>query len=122
MKKAILIFISIIVLIVISFSIYWNLPISVTRHSDIEYGNSLIKNVEDYRKTHHKLPDNSDWNTLEKLGFKPTDPGTQPDYYTDGTDYEITYPDSFDGPYLIWNSNEKEWSIDFPKLFKKKNR
>ncbi|MDR6919408.1 MULTISPECIES: hypothetical protein [Chryseobacterium] len=123
MKKILLIFISIIVLIVISFTIYWNLPISITRHSDIEYGNSLIQNVENYRKSHHKLPENNDWETLEKLGFKPNDLGTQPDYSSDGTSfYEITYLDSFDGPYLIWNSNEKEWSIDFPKLFKKKNR
>lgn len=120
MKKTALIFISIVVLIVISFTIYWNLPISVTRHSDIEYGNTLVKNIEDYRKIHHKLPENNDWKTLEKLGFKSGDMGTQPDYSTDGTgSYEISYPDGFDGPYLIWNSNEKAWSIDFPKVFKK---
>lgn len=80
-----------------------------------------MHNIETYRKLHKKLPDNDDYRTLEKLGFKMEYIGTKPDYIVDsvGSSYELTYLEGFDGPYLIWNSDEKKWSADFPKIFKK---
>jgi len=116
MKKTIIIIVSILLLIIISFTIYWNLPIEITRKSDIEYGNKLIQNIGTYQKTNGKLPENNDWKTLEKLGFKKEDSGKNPDYKTDNTSFELIYNDGFDGPYLIWNSNEKKWTIDFSKI------
>jgi hypothetical protein len=109
MKKLIIFLSSIILLIIICITIYWNLPIDITRHSDIKYGNSLIQNIETYHRLHKKLPKNDDYKTLEKLGFKMEQLGIKPDYTTDSTgSYELTYLEGFDGPYLIWNSNEKK--------------
>lgn len=119
MKKTIIIISSLLLLIVISFTIYWNLPITVTRSSDIQFGNELIQHIETYRKINKKLPENNDRKTLDQLGFKKVDLGTQPDYKTDNNgNYELVYLDSFDSPYLLWNSKEKNWSIDFPKIYK----
>jgi uncharacterized protein YxeA len=91
MKKTIIIIVSILLLIVISFTIYWNLPIEVTRKSDVEFGNKLIQNIETYQKTNGKLPENHDLKTLEKLGFKKEDSGKNPDYKTNNTAYELIY-------------------------------
>lgn len=118
MKKTIITIASILLLIIISFTIYWNLPITITRKSDIDFGNKLIANIENYKKINHKLPENNDWKTLKKLGFKKDNLGAKPDYKTDNTSYELIYLDEFNGPYLIWNSQESTWSIDYPKINK----
>ncbi|MCT2406005.1 hypothetical protein NZD88_00375 [Chryseobacterium antibioticum] len=119
MKKAAIVIISILLVIIVSLTIYWNLPIDITRRADIQYGNSLIQNIEIYKKTNHYLPEINDWETLNKLGFKKEDLGAQPDYRKNGNgSYELIYLDDLGGPYLIWNSNEKKWSIDFPKIQK----
>lgn len=119
MKKLIIAIGTAILLMVIIFTVYWNLPIEVTRKSDIKFGNELIQKIESYHQLHKKLPENNDWKTLEQLGFKKENLGAKPDYKTDSTGaYELTYLDDFGGPYLIWNSNEKKWSIDLPKIYK----
>lgn len=119
-KKTLLTILGIFVLGLVSLIIYWNLPIEITRHSDIEYGNKLILNLENYKKKHKNLPRYNDWNTLQQLGFKQQDLGVNPDYAIDSTgSYELVYIDNFDGPYLLYNSKEKKWSIDFPKVFKR---
>jgi len=118
MKKALIISVSIIILLILSITVYWNLPIEVTRKSDIKLGNELIEKIEGYKKSNVKLPANNDWRTLEKLGFTMKDLGTTPSYVKDSSNnYELVYIDSFDGPYLLWNSQEKKWTIDFPKIF-----
>jgi len=119
MKKTLLISFTVIALITVSFTIYWNLPIEITRKSDIESGNKIIKNIENYKKNNGKLPENGDWKTLEKLGFKFEKAVPYLDYTTDNKGfYELTYIEGFDGPYLMWNSSEKKWTIDFPKIHK----
>jgi len=46
--------------------------------------------------------------------------GISPSYETDGNDeYEIIFLEGFDGPYLMWNSNENKWKIDFPTIYTK---
>lgn len=120
MKKAFIISITILILIVLSITVYWNLPIEVTRKSDIKLGNELIEKIEIYKKSNGKLPETNDWQTLEKLGFRMEDLGTRPSYVKDSThNYELSYPEGFDGPYLLWNSQEKKWTIDFPKIVSK---
>ncbi|RZJ49233.1 MAG: hypothetical protein EOO19_05920, partial [Chryseobacterium sp.] len=100
MKKALIIFISVIVVIILSFTIYWNLPIEITRKSDIKFGNELIRKIENYKKTNQKLPENNDWQTLEKLGFKK-DEAANPIYTSDEHgNFELVYFEGFDGPYL----------------------
>lgn len=120
MKKALLISISIIILIILSITVYWNLPIEVSRKSDIQFGNELIRNIEAYRKKSGKLPESNDWQTLEKLGFKK-DESANPVYTADADGkYELVYIEGFDGPFLMWNSEEKKWTIDFPKIISTK--
>ena len=118
MKKTIYILISLFLFSVVSIFIYWNLPIEITRKSDIKYGNTLIENINSYRVENNKLPENDDWKTLEKIGFKTEMLGTSPSYETDGNDeYEIIFVEGFDGPYLMWNSNENKWKVSFPTTF-----
>ncbi|WP_407402089.1 hypothetical protein [Chryseobacterium sp.] len=117
MKIVVIAFVSIILLIIISIGIYWKLPIEITRKNDIAYGNLLIKNIELYQKNNHRLPENNDWETLSKIGFNKND-NENPVYTVDDFgNYEIVYMEGFDGPYLIWSSKEKKWTIDFPKIF-----
>lgn len=118
MKKALLIIVSTLILAVISITIYWNLPIEITRKSDIKEGNQIIQNIETYQKISRKLPENDDWKTLKKLGFNLEDSVSYLDYKTDNKgNYELTYLEGFDGPYLTWNSKERKWTIDYPKIF-----
>ncbi|MGV4413727.1 hypothetical protein [Chryseobacterium sp. T1] len=101
-----------------TFIIYWNLPISITRKSDIQFGNKLIENIDNYQKSHKQLSNNDDWKVLKSLGFKMEYLGTKPSYQTDnnGT-YELIYLEGFDGPYLMWNSEERKWKIDNPSIY-----
>lgn len=117
MKKAIIIIVSILLVIVIAFTVYWNLPIEITRKSDVQFGNQLVENIETYKTINKKLPENQDWKTLEKLGFKKENSGIKSNYATDNKgSYELIYLDEFDGPYLMWNSQERKWTIDYPKI------
>lgn len=117
-KKLIFYSLGIIIFIVIGFFTYWNLPIEITRKSDIALGNTLIKNIEKYKLDLNKLPAEDDWKILKKLGFGIQSLGTKPDYTVDlKGNYEITFLEGFDGPYLLWNSTDRKWKIDFPKVF-----
>jgi len=119
MKKTLIISITVIILIIISFTIYWNLPIEITRKSDIKTGNEIIENIENYRKNSYKLPEENDWQTLEQLGLEK-DNHTKPVYTKDEKgNYELFYDDGLGGPYLLWNSAEKKWTIDLPKIVSK---
>ncbi|WP_312078892.1 hypothetical protein [Chryseobacterium sp.] len=117
MKKIVIIFTATVLIIILSITIYWNLPIEITRKSDIESGKKIIQNIENYKKTNGKLPEKGDWKTLEKLGFKPEKSNPYLDYLKDSSGvYELIYVEGFDGPYLMWNSEERKWTIDFPKI------
>ncbi|UOE37336.1 hypothetical protein [Chryseobacterium oryzae] len=115
-KKALIIALSTIAIIVLSFIVYWNLPIEITYHSEIKKGNTIVENIEDYKKNSYKLPENDDWQTLEQLGLEK-DQADKPIYQKyDTENYELYYPDQLGGPYLIYISKEKKWSIDYPKI------
>lgn len=119
MKKTLIISISVIVLIIISFAIYWNLPIEITRKADIKSGNKIVENIENYRKKSYKLPEVNDWQTLEQLGLLK-DNRSKPVYTKDENgNYELVFDDGLGGPYLLWNSTEKKWTIDLPKIVSK---
>lgn len=118
MKKAAII-ISFLFLFIILFSIYWNLPIEITRKTDIEAGNKIIQNIENYQKNYGILPDNNDTKTLKNLGLKMEDSPIYLDYTKDNKgNFELTYLEGFDGPYLLWNSKERKWTIGYPKIYK----
>lgn len=102
----------------ISFVVYRNLPIEVTRQSEIQLGNKLIENIHSYKIENNKLPDNDDVQTLEHLGFEIAEAGTKPSYICNQNgEYEIVFLKGFDGPYLMWNSKEQEWKVDAPTIF-----
>ena len=120
LKKTFFILISIICLAIVSLITYWNLPIEITRKSDIKLGNTIIENINSYKSENKKLPENQDWKTLEKIGFKIEMLGTTPSYETNQNgEYELVFLEGFDGPYLMWNSTEKKWKIDFPTIYTK---
>jgi hypothetical protein len=101
--------------------IYWKLPFTVNRSSDIKLGEKIIKNIENYNAT-NVLPDNDDWKTLRGFGFRDKIDFLQPEYRrVDKETFELIYVESFDGPYLMWNSTEKKWKEGYP-TFPKKNR
>lgn len=82
-------------------------------------GNKLIENIDSYQSKFNELPKNDDWETLESLGFNIEMLGTQPSYECNQNgEYELVFLEGFDGPYLMWNSNEKKWKIDFPTIYK----
>jgi|GEM_PF-2019732 len=117
-KKQTLYFLAIIILVLIGFFIYRNLPLEITRKADIAFGNTLIKNIEKYKLDYNKLPVENDWETLKKLGFQINEVGTKPNYAIDSKgNYEIAFLKGFNAPYLIWNSIDKKWKIDFQKIF-----
>lgn len=119
MKKVIFTFIAILILLISSLVVYWNLPFEINRKSEIKFGNELIEKIELYKKTYKKLPKSDEWKTLEKLGFKIELLGTKPSYESNNGEYELVFYEGFDGPYLMWNSKERKWKIDFQSIFSK---
>lgn len=117
MKKAAILIASFFALIIISITVYWNLPIEITRKSDIESGNKIIWSIESFQKKYGRLPERTDYKTLEKLGLSFKDSKIYLDYATDHKGgFELTYIEGLDGPYLLWNSTDRKWKIGFPKI------
>ena len=92
--------------------ISWKLVNNSKCQSEIKFGNKLIKNIEQYRTENNKLPNSNDWKLLDNLGFEKTELGTNPTYEKiDLKTYRITFVKGFDGPYLTFENNKKEWLI-----------
>lgn len=93
--------------------IYTSLPIHIKYYFQIKHGNTLIDNINNYQKAFGKLPENQDYQTLEKLQFNSNNNYTQPEYQKiSEMDYKLTYIKGFDCPYLMWSSQHQEWRID----------
>ncbi|MFZ4402048.1 MAG: hypothetical protein ACOYO1_18610 [Bacteroidales bacterium] len=114
MKKYGIITVATLVIIIGFYFIWWNLPLTINRKSDIKLGEEIIKNIEKYKKT-NGLPDNNDWETLRKFGFRDKIDFLQPEYSRiDSVTFELIYIEGFDGPYLMWNSKERVWKEGDP--------
>jgi hypothetical protein len=114
MKKMVIIIISFLILLIGFYFIWWNLPLAINRHSDIKLGEKIIDNIEKY-KIKNKLPDNDDWETLRKFGFRDKIDFLQPEYSkVDSSTFELIFIEGFDGPYLMWNSKERLWKEGYP--------
>ena len=97
--------------------LWWNLPLRINRYADIDLGNQLIHNIEIYKNQHGKLPTPGDWEALKRLGFQFEDEVVTPEYQSvNDSTYELIFVEGFDGPYLLWNSQEKNWKIDRPTI------
>jgi len=95
---------------------WWLLPFSFTRYGDISRGNLLIKQLDTYYQHQHTLPDTGDWPKLKQVGFTDAEmKKAYPEYRkVNNTFYELTFVEGFDGPYLMWNSQERRWKKGFP--------
>jgi len=114
MKKIALTILTFFILIVSGYFIWWNLPLSINRSSDIKLGDHIIQNIESYQKQ-NGLPENNDWETLKKFGFRDRIDFLQPEYSKlNENEFELIYLEGFDGPYLMWNSTEKKWKQGYP--------
>ncbi|SDW88554.1 hypothetical protein [Flavobacterium degerlachei] len=114
MKKFTLGILIIFVLTIGIYFIWWKLPLTINRSSDIKLGEKIIKNIENY-KTTNELPDNDDWKTLRGFGFRDKIDFLQPEYRrVDKETFELIYIEGFDGPYLMWNSIERKWKEGYP--------
>ena len=95
--------------------IWWNLPSTINRHSEIKLGNKVIDNIDEYWKINQKLPQWNDWDILRNLGIQFDNDVSKPEYKNlNDSVYELYFIEGFDGPYLMWNSSERKWKIDNP--------
>ena len=95
---------------------YLYFPLQWRRHKDIEHGNTLITNVQQYRAKYFRLPETSDEATLQQLGFIKNKIGWQPQYIKHSdNDFEIIYRDGSLPPFLHWQSNTQHWTLDASK-------
>jgi hypothetical protein len=121
-KKSILIISLSITIPIALLVIWWNLPLSINRYSDINFGNEIILKIESYQKA-NGLPENDDWKTLMKFGFNENLLGLEPEYSKlDNNTFEIIFLEGFDGPYLMWNSKERKWKKDQPTFTEKSSK
>jgi len=120
MKKIVLNILTIIILTIGGYILWWNLPLTINRKTDIKLGEQIIKKIETY-KSENGLPDNNDWETLRKFGFRDKIDFLQPEYRKlDDSNFELIFIEGFDGPYLMWTSTERIWKEGYPTFDKPK--
>jgi hypothetical protein len=56
--------------------LFFNLPFDITNNADIDFGNKLVKRIEQFAKENSELPKTDDWKVLEVLGFRLNEVGT----------------------------------------------
>jgi hypothetical protein len=114
MKKIALGILVVFILPIGVYILWWNLPITINRSSDIKLGEQIIEKIEAYQK-HKGLPDSNDWETLRKFGFRDKIEFLEPVYRKLNEDnFELIYVEGFDGPYLMWTSKERKWKKGYP--------
>lgn len=113
-KKGIKAF-GILILLTIIFYVTWlNLPVRINRYSDIKFANKIIDQIDKYKMT-NSLPESDDWETLKKFGFEDHLDFLVPEYQKlNSENYELRFIEGFDGPYLLWNSKDRKWKKDQP--------
>jgi hypothetical protein len=96
----------------LSILVWNNLPLSIRNYSETNFGNRLVENIQKYKISNSKLPNNGDWKTLENLDFEMTELATNPEYQKiNEKDFKLIFVKGFDGPYLTYNSKTKDWTI-----------
>lgn len=112
MRKALL---GILVVVVIAFVLWQNLPISIRYQAEIKRGEQLASSIGSYRYQHQTVPETDDWDTLKQVGFLASEEArAYPQYVKlDATNFELLFLQGFDEPYLMWNSLEKKWKVGY---------
>lgn len=91
---------------------YTHLPMTWRRHKDIQFGNHLITQVQQYQQQHRRLPENHETTVLQQLGFRQNKQGWQPNYRKiNATQFKIVYEDGYLPPFLTWDSQQQEWVL-----------
>lgn len=92
--------------------IWFKLPFTIKYHSEIKYGNKFVENVVNYKRSRDSLPMENDWNKLEELNpIKPYESWWPTYHKIDDSTFTLTFMDSFDGPYLTYDSRTKNWQM-----------
>ena len=90
---------------------YLNLPIQWRRYKDIQLGNQIIAQIQQFQRSHQRLPENNEAELIP-LGFKHNKQGWQPNYIRhSSSEYEIRYQDGYVAPYLHWQSGKQVWEL-----------
>ena len=90
---------------------YLNLSIQWRRHKDIQLGNQIIAQIQQFQRSHQRLPENNEAELIP-LGFKHNKQGWQPNYIRHSpSEYEIRYQDGYVAPYLRWQSGKQVWEL-----------
>lgn len=98
--------------IVLFLFMYLNMPITWRRHKDIQVGNHLISQIQNYQKQHHRLPENHEDKILQQLGFHKNEHGWQPNYRKiNTTQFQIVYADGYSPPFLAWDTQTQTWAL-----------
>ena len=97
---------------------WWFLPLSFTRQEDINRGNILNQQLNSYYQQYHSLANTGNWPQLKQVGFTGEElEKAYPEYHKlSNTVYELTFVQGLDGPYLMWNSQERRWKKGFPVI------
>ena len=91
--------------------LYLNMPVHWRRHKDIQLGNQIIAQIQQFQRSHQRLPENSEAELIP-LGFKHNKQGWQPNYIRHSpSEYEIRYQDGYVAPYLRWQSGKQAWEL-----------
>ncbi|SSY81001.1 hypothetical protein [Alysiella crassa] len=91
---------------------YLYLPMEWRRHKDIQLGNTLISQVQNYQKQHNRLPENHEEAVLKQLGFRHNKNGWQPNYRKiNAQQFQIIYADGFLPPHLAWDTQTQRWQL-----------
>ncbi|MEJ8801031.1 hypothetical protein [Pontibacter sp. H249] len=111
-KKVLKTIFTLLLILIVGFTIWWNMPCQVQRSEEIETGNILVSSLQDYQEKNGILPETGDWKALEEIGFDVQETGTIPDYQKKSdTTFSLIYLEGFDGPYLTYESEKGEWTI-----------
>lgn len=104
----------ILILIFITYVVVVNaLPTSIIYYQEINKANAIIEQIETLEG---KLPENTDWVVLWDLGLEDVYEIDEPRYHKiSENEFELVYYIGFDGPHLVWNSDEKIWKKGFPE-------
>lgn len=100
--------------IIIGYILWWSLPFTINRRTDIKLGEKIIANIESYQKE-KGLPSENDYEILKKFGFRDKIDFLQPEYRKlNESNFELIFIEGFDGPYLMWTSSERQWKEGYP--------
>jgi DNA-dependent RNA polymerase auxiliary subunit epsilon len=90
--------------------VWFLLPTSIKYHEEISSGNKFIDNIKQYQTKNGKLPNEDDWTTLSTLNpLKPYET-FYPEYRKlNDNNFELTYIEGFDGPYLQYDTKTNKW-------------